>query len=312
MKTIEDLPLLSGRTWSGHSKEFKNDTLGIFVRAQHEVGSIGRLELFKLPVVMLFSPDLLHELLVEKAKSFEKSLGLKIMFYPAAGQGLFTSDGDLWRTQRKLMAPLFHPAAIRSYASMMTEVITRVLDRWKDGEVIDAGREMTRITMGVAAKTLFDADTLEESDDISDAIHALFDYIADKSGSLDIVIRATIGGILKEMGQLPEPLEKARNQVIEIVHQPMPLPTAERRNLFKAIELLDARIARMTEERRRSGNVRDDLLSRLLAARDDDDGSVMNDRQVRDEAMTLFVAGHETTATSTTWALYLLSRDPNA
>lgn len=312
MKTIADVPLLSGKTWNGHAAEFRRNPTGVFLRAQSELGPIGKIELFKFPAVSLSGPDLVHELLVEKAKHLFKSMALKIMFYPMAGRGLFTSDGDPWRRQRKLMAPLFHPQAIRSYAVMMNDVITRCLDTWKDGEVIDAGREMTRITMGVAAKTLFDADTLNESDEISDAIHAMFDYIADQQGGLSILIRAVTAGTLVQQGSLPPTIAKIRDRMVDLLHEPVPLPMPERIRLFKAIRLLDERIQRMTDERRRSHLERDDLLSRLLAARDEDDGSFMTDRQVRDEAMTLFIAGHETTATSTTWALYFLSRDPEA
>lgn len=312
MKTLNELPLLSGRTWNGHAGEFRNAPTDFFVRAQREVGDIGRLDFFKLPAVLVFSPQLVHELLVEKSKQFYKSLAIKIMFYPMAGRGLFTADGDPWKRQRKLMAPLFHPQAIRSYAEMMNEVITRCLDTWKDGEVIDAGREMTRITMGVAAKTLFDADTLDESDDISDAIHQMFNYITDQTGSPSIMVRALLAGFLMERTNLPPTVSKLRDRVFDLLHEPVPVPTRERIQLFKALRLLDDRIQRMTDERRRSGQTKDDLLSRLLAARDEDDGSFMTDRQVRDEAMTLFIAGHETTATSTTWSLYFLSRNPES
>lgn len=310
MKTLNEMPLLSGGTWNGHAGEFRQGPTEIFVRAQRELGEIGRFELFKLPAVLVFSPQLVHELLVEKQKHLYKSLAIKIMFYPMAGRGLFTADGDPWKRQRRLMAPLFHPQAIRSYAEMMNDVITRCLDTWKDGEVIDAGKEMTRITMGVAAKTLFDADTLNESEDISDAIHQMFNYITDQTGSISVTLRALLAGVLFEQNNLPPRLAKLRDQAFDLLHEPVPVPTRDRIRLFKALRLLDARIQRMTDERRRSGQTRDDVLSRLLAARDEDDGSFMTDRQVRDEAMTLFVAGHETTATSTTWALYFLSRNP--
>jgi len=312
MKTMADLPLLSGATWNGHAAEFRSTATDLFVRMQKEVGDIGKIEFFKLPIVVPFSPELTHELLVEKPKHLFKSVATKMMFYPMAGKGLFTADGDPWRRQRKLIAPLFHPQAIRSYAAMMNEVITRCLDTWKDGEIIDAGREMTKITMGVAAKTLFDADTLNESDDISDAIHAMFNYIMDQTGSISIILRATLAGKLIDATDLSPGMAKARDRVVEALHQPVPIPTRERLRLFKGLRLLDERIQRITDERRRTGTNRDDLLSRLLAARDEDDGSFMTDRQVRDEAMTLFIAGHETTATSTTWSLYFLSRNPDA
>ena len=315
MKTIADLPLVSGRTWNGHAYEFRQNPMDLLVRAQKELmdnghGDVGKLQFFHFPAVLLFSPELIHEALVEKAKHINKSLALKIMFYPMAGRGLFTSDGDLWRRQRKLMAPLFHPAAIRSYAGTMNEIITRCLDTWQDGEIIDAGREMTRLTMGVAAKTLFDANTLDESQDISDAIHAMFNYINGQTGSVSVVIRAMLAGTLMAKTDLSPSMAKVRDNIVETLHEPVPVPTPERLRLFRGLRLLNERMQRITEERRRTGVQRDDLLSRLLAARDEDDGSFMTDRQVRDEAMTLFVAGHETTATSTTWALYFMSRNP--
>jgi cytochrome P450 len=312
MKTLEDIPLLSGGTWNGHAAEFRRAPTEIFLRAQRELGAIGRFEFFKLPAVMCFAPEIVHELLMEKPKHLFKSMVIKIMFYPMGGRGLFTADGDAWKRQRKLMAPMFHPQVVRSYGQMMNDVITRCLDTWKDGEIIDAGREMTRITMGVAAKTLFDADTLDESEDISDAIHQMFNYITDQTGSMSVTLRAMTAGMLVDRTNLSPPVSKWRDKLVDLLHEPVPIPTRERLRLFKALRLLDERIQRMTDERRRSGMTRDDLLSRLLAARDEDDGSFMTDRQVRDEAMTLFIAGHETTATSTTWSLYFLSRNPEA
>ena len=311
MKSIADLPLLSGRTWNGHAAEFHHSPTETLVRAQRELGDIGAIQFFNFPAVVLFAPELVHEALVEKAKNLSKSLPMKIMFYPMAGRGLFTADGDPWRRQRKLIAPLFHPPAIRSYADMMNGVITRCLDTWKDGDVIDAGREMTRLTMGVAAKTLFDADTLDESEGISDAIHAMFHYITDQTGSLSVTARAILAGNLMDATDLSPTMAKWRDRAVEALHQPMPIPSRERLRLFRGLRLLDARIQRITDDRRRTGINRDDLLSRLLAARDEDDGSFMTDRQVRDEAMTLFIAGHETTATSSTWSLYYLSRNPD-
>ena len=310
MKTIEDIPVLSGKTFSGHAKEFRTTQAAIFLRLARELGDLGRLQFFNFPLVVLCSPELAHEALVEKQKSFEKSIPLKMMFYPFAGRGLFTSEGEPWRKQRKLMSPLFHPRTLEGYTPVMNAVIARCLDDWKDGEVIDAGREMTRITMGVAAKVLFDADTLDESDEISAAVRTMFDYLGDQTASVSIMVRATMVQFLLQMRDLPAPLERAREAVVEALHQPVPVPTEERRKLFAAIRTLDDRIQRMVDDRRQKGGDRPDLLSRLLAARDEDDGSFMTDRQVRDETLTLFIAGHETTATSTTWCLYFLARHP--
>jgi len=311
MKTLRDIPVLSGQTWDGHSSEFRKSRGEIFLRIQRELGDIGAIRFFNVPIVVLSSPELVHEALIEKAKSFEKSLATKMMFYPFAGKGLFTSEGELWRRQRKLMAPLFHPGAVSGYASQMNAVITRCLDRWRDGEVIDVGKEMTRITMAVVGKVLFDADTSDEADEIGAAIRVMFDHLADQAGSLSIVLRATLAGALLDLGSLPPSADRLRSAAIDRLVKPLPLPTTKSRRVRNAVKLLDRTVQRMIDERRRAGRERDDLLSRLLAARDEDDGSLMSDRQVRDEAVTLFVAGHETTATGMTWALYFLSRRPD-
>src|SRR5262249_30573536 len=153
------------------------------------------------------SPALLHEMLVERARSFEKSLALRMIFYPLAGNGLFTSEGDLWKRQRKLMAPIFHPAAVRGYAHLMNGTISRYLDGWRDGDVIDAGREMTRVTMAVAGKVLLDADTFDEADELGAAIQVMMRYIGDQAGSPVLIARATLGAKLLDLGPL-----SARNE----------------------------------------------------------------------------------------------------
>lgn len=310
MKSIQDIPLLSRPGGEGHAAEFRRTRGDMFVRLHRELGDIGKIRLFTIPCVSLGSPELLHDLFVERAKSFQKSLALRMAFFPLAGKGLFTSEGDLWKQQRKLISPLFVPAAVRGYAPMMNDVIARHLDRWRDGDVIDAGREMIRITMAVVGKVLFDADSFDDADEVGAAIQVLFAYLADQGGSLALVARATAGVQLLELGQLPPWADRLRDRAIEGLSQPFPWPTAERRRLFAAVATLDRKVQEMIDERRRATTDRNDLLTRLLRARDDDDGTVMTDRQVRDEAVTLFVAGHETTATSTTWTLHFLSRHP--
>lgn len=302
--------MLSGQRFDGHANEFRRTRGHFFLRMQAENGGISRLRFFNVEGLSVADPELLHDVFVERARAFEKSLALKMAFYPLAGKGLFTSEGDLWKRQRKLMAPLFSPAAVRGYADTMNAVISRYLDTWRDGEVIDAGREMTRITMAVVGKILFDSDTFDDADELGAAIQVMFHHLTDQGGSLALILRATAGVQLLELGQLPPWADKLRSDTIDWLSRPLPFPTAGRRRLFSAVATLDRKMKEMIDERRRSGGDRNDLLTRLLRARDEDDGKVMTDRQVRDEAITLFVAGHETTATSTTWALHFLSRNP--
>jgi cytochrome P450 len=316
MKTIRDIPILPGGGWGGHAGEFRRSPGALLLRAAHEGGDLCAIRFFNVPILVISSPELLHEALVERARSMVKSLATRIMFYPFAGTGLFTAEGDLWRRQRRLMAPLFNPAAVRGYAPQMNAVITQRLDGWRDGDVIDIGVEMTCITMGVVGKVLFDADRLDEAEAVSSAVRTMFEHLNDESGSLSIVVRATLARLLlspERMERLPPLLGKLRDAAVIRLSNLVPLPTAKRRRVLEAIDVIDATVHRMIRDRRARGAdpTRDDLLSRLLAARDED-GSSMSDRQLRDESVTLFIAGHETTATGLTWALHFLSQNPDA
>jgi cytochrome P450 len=309
MRTVSELPHLSGEGFDGHAGEFRKTRGDFFVRLHKECGDMASVRFFNVRIVSVGSPELVHELFVEKGRSFEKSLALKMAFHALAGKGLFTSEGELWKRQRKLMAPLFHPAAVRGYAELMNEVIGRHLDAWRDGEVIDAAREMTRITMGVAGKVLFDSDAFDDADELGAAIQTMFGDLTDQGASLSLIARATAGGKLIELGELPPWADRLRDKVLDGLGSPVPWPTEHSRRLRAAIHTLDDKIHGLIAERRRVGFTRNDLLTRLLAAKDDD-GTVMSDKQVRDEAVTLFVAGHETTATGSTWALHFLSQHP--
>jgi cytochrome P450 len=311
MKTLKDIPTLPSEGFDGHAFAFRRERGDLFVRAQRTCGDLGRLRFFHQSLLALNAPEPIHEVMVEHARVFPKSLAIRMAFFFLAGKGLFTSEGDLWKRQRKLMSPMFQPAVVRGYGGSMSAVIGQYLDGWKDGAVLDMGREMTRITMAVVGKVLFDSDTFDDADELGAAIQVLFRHLGDQGGSAALIARATLGLKLLELGALPVRAEALREQAIERISMPLRLPTRGSRELYGAVAKLDDKVRRMIDERRRVGVgvARPDLLSRLLAAHDDD-GSVMTDRQIRDEAVTLFVAGHETTATSTTWALYFLARHP--
>jgi cytochrome P450 len=311
MRALSDVPALpSTGLLSGNANEFRRERGDFFVRMHDTVGDVGVLRIFRFPVLSIVSPELLHEVFVEKARSFEKTLALRIAFYPLAGNGLFTAEGELWRAQRRRMAPLFHPTAVRGYGDAMSEVVDRCLSTWRDGQVIDAGKEMTKITMAVVGKVLFGVDTLDETDEMGAAITVMFNYLADEGGSFSLTSRTALLGALQGIPSLPPWADRARDRFREFVMSPHRWPLPGMRKLASAIDTLDRHIAGMIDERRRSQVQKDDVLSRILSAQDED-GSRMTDRQARDEAVTLFVAGHETTATSTTWSLYFLSRNPD-
>lgn len=199
------------------------------------------------------------------------------------GEGLLTSEGEFHRRQKRLALPAFHKQRIATYGRVMTDYGERIISEWREGETLDMSEEMMRLTLAIVGKTLFDADVERDAKEVGEAL-------------------STIMSLFDAM-LLPfsEYLEK--------------LPLPQTRRFEKARDKLDAIIYKIIEERRSSGLDRGDLLSMLLLAQEDEEGKgheQMTDEQVRDEVMTLFLAGHETTANALTWTWYLLSQNPEA
>jgi cytochrome P450 len=306
-----DIPALSGATRTGHLTEIRDGRFGLFDRLNRECGDIGRINVLGIPLVFANGPEVLHEVLVEKARSFIKSPGLRGPLKPFAGQGLFTSEGEFWRQQRKLMAPLFTHARIERYAADMAECARHAIAGLHVGERLDVARITTHIAMRIAGKTLFDTDTLDEADELGAALTVALRWASDRSLSpyyaaqlraLDLVHTLT--------DRLPEPYRTRGEDLLESMIEPIRWPGEQTRQFEAALAVIHNRVERMISDRRASGS-RPDLLSMLLDARDES-GNRMSDRQVRDEVVTLFIAGHETTATALAWTLYLLGRNPEA
>lgn len=311
MKRFDEIPMMPGANLLGHIHAFETDRLP-FLRRIGETGPLVRTRFVNRELVFVNTPETAHELLVENARACEKSPGIRLLLRALAGEGLFTSEGELWRRQRRLMAPLFQPSAIGEYARSVNEVTRRAVASWGDGARVDLSREMTRVTMGVVGKALFDADAFDDSDEVGAALTQCLQWVDDQSASPALVLQiALVEAADAAKGRIPTSLEGARAAVAERLKEPFLVPGSRSPALREAVARLDRKIQQMIDERRAQGFTRNDLLTRLLSARDD--GKVaMTDRQVRDEATTIFVAGHETTATSLAWAFYLLSRNPEA
>ena len=238
---------------------------------------------WKMPtehMVLVNHPDLIRDVLVTHQKNFHKGRGLeraKILL----GNGLLTSEGDFHLRQRRLASPAFHRQRIATYAGVMTAFTARHAESWRDGETRDIAADMMRLTLAIAGKTLFDADVEHEAAEIGEALTTSL-----KAFNLAMVPGAQL--LMK-----------------------LPLPAMRR---FRAARgRLDATIYRMISDRRANPADRGDLLSMLMAATDTEgDGSGMSDEQLRDECMTIFLAGHETTANALMWTWYLLSQHPDA
>jgi cytochrome P450 len=244
-------------------------------------GDVARFRLGPVFVYLVNDPELIRSVLVTHADAYHKGRALE-RARRLLGQGLLTSEGALHLRQRRLMQPAFHRERIAGYGETMVRYAGRAADRWKAGETIDVHKEMVALTLAIVGKTLFDADVEEEADEIGKAL----------TEALELFQRLL-------MVPYGEVLEK------------LPIPTTLR--VRSARRRLDATIARLIAERRRNPKDRTDLLTLLLLAQDTEgDGGGMTDTQLRDEAMTIFLAGHETTANALAWTWHLLSQNPEA
>jgi cytochrome P450 len=268
------------KLFGGNFREFRRDPLAYLQRAVSDHGDTIYFKIGTQHAFFFNHPDQVKDVLVTQHQNFHKGRALQ-RSKRLLGEGLLTSEGDFHLRQRRLAQPAFHRARIASYASVMTDYAARTASRWRDGATLDISREMMRLTLAIVGKTLFDADVESEADEIGAALTTVMELF-------DLLLMP-----------FSEVLEKL----------PISLPYMKR--FRKAKARLDATIYRIIEERRRSREDRGDLLSMLLTARDEErDGGQMSDLQVRDEVMTLFLAGHETTANALTWTLYLLSQHP--
>ena len=243
-----------------------------------DYGDIAHYKIGPQHLFFINDPELIRDVLVTNQKNFHKSRGLE-RAKRLLGNGLLTSEGEFHLRQRRLAQPAFHRQRIAAYGSTMVEFAERARTRWKDGATLDMHTEMMRLTLDIVAKTLFDADVDAEAAEIGKAMTTAF-----------------------------ESFNYAMIPFTEYLDH-VPIPPVRRFN--SARDRLDKTIFRLIAERRASGEDRGDLLSMLLLAQDTEgDGTGMSDAQLRDEALTIFLAGHETTANALTWTWYLLSQHP--
>lgn len=246
------------------------------VRMLEELGAefprIGRANFGRVRVVLVNTPELVPEILIERADDFQKGPVLRILSRPLLGDGLLNSEGEQHRERRKLVAPAFAHQRVSKYAAVMSEHAVTAQARWRDGERIDVAQAMMRLTLGIVGRTLFDVDLLDHADTLGSDITTL------------------------------------QTWVVRQMRVPFRIP--QMRAPAAALARLNETIYRLIRDRRESGIDIGDLLSMLLLSKDEETGQHLTDEEVRDEAMTLFIAGHETTAQAMAWSWYLLAQHP--
>ncbi|MBC7841901.1 MAG: cytochrome P450 [Gemmatimonadaceae bacterium] len=282
------MPQLADAAPQGPKSRFPGDMIMRMSRERIELlrhmattyGDISEIHLGKQRIVLLTNPEDIRDVLVTNQRLFRKGQALeraKVLI----GEGLLTSEGEHHLKQRRLVQPAFHRARIAAYAGAMTGAAIKRQLEWRDGMRLDANRAMMMITLDIVAATLFGADVGAESTEIGSALDDVFEAF-------------TIG-----YGPLTPLLDL--------------IPTPKKRRFTAGKKRVDATIDRIIAERRTSGADTGDLLSMLLHATDTEgDGTGMSDQQLRDEAITLFIAGHETTANALSWTWLLLARSPDA
>jgi cytochrome P450 len=277
-KAIDNVaPGPEGNLILGVMPQFNRDTLG-FIERCRDYGDVVRMRFFYLTVYFLYNPDHIEYVLSTNARNFIKSRLLRSPFFKRlVGNGLLTSEGEEWKRQRRLAQPAFHRQRINAYGDIMVEYAERLIAGWNKNEVRDIHRDMMRLTLQIVVRTLFSADISGDADTVGRVLSQMVKPFASQ---------ATLKWILDNR-----------------------LPTPTNRRFNAAAREIDNIVYRIIAERRASGSDQGDLLSMLLAAQDED-GSQMSDRQLRDEVMTLFLAGHETTALTLSWAWYLLAQNP--
>ncbi len=241
-------------------------------------GDTIKIQLVNQPAYIITNPEDVYEIMVKSAHKVHKSPILKKWLTRAIGEGLLLSEEDFHKRQRRLAQPAFHMQRISSYADIIVDYGEQMVETWGNNQQLDMHESMMTLTMQIIAKVLFDADVSQDAHDLSEAI--------------------TIG------------IESAMHKITHPITMPEWIPTPANRRTDQAYALLNGTIEDIINDRRQTMEDKGDLLSMLLLSVDED-GERMNDKQVRDEAMTLFLAGHETTANALTWTFYLLSQNPD-
>ena len=258
----------------------RRDTLGFLCRAAAKYGDVSNFHAANWNFWFFTHPDAVRDVLVTFDERFIKGPALR-RAKATLGDGLLTSEGDLHRRQRRLIQPVLHPQRVAGYADVMVRYANQIAHDWRDGQVIDLHEDMMKLTLRIVAKTLFGSELAQDVDTIGRA--------------MDISV-----GMFQRAMSLWGPI---------LNFLPLPSNFRFKRAWGRLMQTIDQFIL----DRRTNTSQQDDLLSLLLRATDSEgDGGGMSDRQLREEAITLFTAGHETTANALTFTFYLLSQHPEA
>jgi cytochrome P450 len=279
---VHEAPHLAGVPFLGHLSALRRDPIAVFQRAAATGHDLVRLPVGAGSVYVLRRTEDVKRVLLDNRQNFSKQTRGYAALRFVLGNGLITSEGEFWLRQRRLAQPAFHRQRLAQFGERMVELTQQLLEQWERaarlGSPVDVASDMMALTLRIVGWTLLSSEVGPHAPSVSEALNEL----------LHQVIRRTT----------------------QWVRLPRWLRTPQNRALQRARRNLDRVVLGMIAERRESGAERPDLLGMLMFARDEETGETMSDQQLRDEVMTIFLAGHETTANALTWTLYLLFRHP--
>lgn len=280
--TGKTVPFVKSRPVLGLLPEFRKEKLHLAEKLMAEHGDIFAYKLGPYTIILISQPEYIRHVLQENYTNYKKDYfyeDLKL----ALGRGLVTSEGDFWRQQRKLAQPAFHRAQIERFSQTMVDQTLALVERWnaapEGSATVDLVDEMKRLTMSIVGLTLFSSDVSSEAISLGHAINGVLTYL--------------------------------NHRMELLVKLPASFPTRRNLQFRRDYDVVKERVLRMITDRRTHGAEGGDLLDMLLTAQDEETGVGMSDRQLLDEVMTLFMAGHETTAHTLVWTFYLLHHHPH-
>ncbi|HUZ94337.1 MAG TPA: cytochrome P450 [Edaphobacter sp.] len=256
----------------------------LFEHLHRTYGSIAHYRFMGTPIVFLNDPEYIREILINQAPAFVKERTVRRMKV-LLGEGLITSDDPIHLRQRRIVAPAFHRQRIAAYADQIVASVTAHRDRWQPGETLDISASMMSLSLEIIARTLFNTEVTDDIRRINEEVNTIMDLynFLVVFPRLESFLHLPIPGVIK--------FRRSRNR-------------------------LNAVVNRLIREHRAAGIDKGDLLSMLIASRDDqalpENQQGMSDEQIRDEVLTIFLAGYETVANALTWTWYLLSQNPEA
>ncbi|MCB9625093.1 MAG: cytochrome P450 [Sandaracinus sp.] len=265
----------------GHFRSFSEgpDRLRLLLSLRETYGDVVRLRFGAMTAHLVSDPELVQEVLHSRNREFGKETRGMHKLRLVLGLGLLTSEGSFWLRQRRIAQPAFHRKRIAGFAERMVDASEDMVASWEDGQTFDAHHEMMKVTLRIVGETLLGTDVTGDADRIGAAVTHV--------------------------------VEDVNSRVNKLVDLGPPFPSRKNLAFERAMDTLDAVVLDMIAERRRSGVTGDDLLGMFMEVADEETGERMTDAQLRDEVMTIFLAGHETTANALSWAVYLLGTAPD-